>query len=44
MVDDDNKPASENVLMEQVSFTELFEDQSWEYDGIDCRATSVPID
>ncbi len=44
IVDDDNKPDPMNIPVEQVSFAHLFEDQIWGYDGIDCRASSVPID
>ncbi len=43
-VDDDNKPAPENVPDSQVVFSRLFDSQSWGYDGIDRRRASVPID
>ncbi len=44
LVNDDNDPACENVPQEQVSFACLFDGQSWGYNGIDRRATLVPVD
>lgn len=44
VVDDDNEPAPENIPQEQVTFSRLFDGQSWGYNGIDRRATSVPVD
>ncbi len=43
-VDDYNEPAPENVPQEQVTFSHLFDGQRWGFDGIDCRAATVPID
>ncbi len=44
VLDDDIKPEPENITQEQVSFTNLIDGQSWEYNRIDWRATSVPFD
>ncbi len=44
VVNDDNEPAPENIPQEQVTFSRLFDGQSWGYNGIDRRATSVPVD
>ena len=44
VVDDDNELAPENIPQEQSTFSRLFAGQSWGYNGIDRRATSVPVD
>ncbi len=43
VVDDDNEPAPENVPQKQVIFVGLFDIQRWGFDGINCKAASVPI-
>ena len=44
VIDDDNELAPENILQKQVTFSHLFDGQSWGYNGIDQRATSVLVD
>ena len=43
VVDDDNEPTPENIPQEQVTFSRLFDGQSWGYNGFDRRATSVLV-
>ncbi len=43
LVNKDNDPAPENVPQEQVRFVCLIDGQSWGYNGINKRATLVPV-